>query len=133
MLSLCRQNTLFASLAGFESVFSPQNDDNIDNGHEYVDLGLTSGTLWATCNVGAETHSKAVFDWDTYKYGDGSKDSLTKYCNKSNSGYHGITDKLTVLETGDDVAMAKFNILENSWWKTILLYIFAATIQTFEI
>lgn len=23
------------------------------NGHEWVDLGLTSGTLWATCNVGA--------------------------------------------------------------------------------
>lgn len=25
------------------------------NGHEYVDLGLPSGTLWATCNVGANT------------------------------------------------------------------------------
>jgi hypothetical protein len=23
--------------------------------HEYVDLGLPSGTLWATCNVGANT------------------------------------------------------------------------------
>ena len=22
------------------------------NGHEYVDLGLPSGTLWETCNVG---------------------------------------------------------------------------------
>lgn len=26
---------------------------NIFSGHEYVDLGLPSGTLWATCNVGA--------------------------------------------------------------------------------
>lgn len=26
----------------------------VENGHEYVDLGLPSGTLWATCNVGAE-------------------------------------------------------------------------------
>ena len=25
------------------------------NGHDYIDLGLPSGTLWATCNVGAET------------------------------------------------------------------------------
>ncbi len=25
------------------------------NGHAYVDLGLPSGTLWATCNVGADT------------------------------------------------------------------------------
>ena len=24
------------------------------NGHEYVDLGLPSGTLWATCNIGAD-------------------------------------------------------------------------------
>ena len=25
------------------------------NKHEYVDLGLPSGTLWATCNVGASS------------------------------------------------------------------------------
>ncbi len=25
------------------------------NGHEYVDLGLPSGTKWATCNIGATT------------------------------------------------------------------------------
>ena len=29
------------------------NRVNSHNGHEYVDLGLPSGTLWATCNVGA--------------------------------------------------------------------------------
>ena len=28
------------------------NVANIHNGHEYVDLGLPSGLLWATCNVG---------------------------------------------------------------------------------
>ena len=28
---------------------------NVINGHEYVDLGLSSGTKWATCNVGATT------------------------------------------------------------------------------
>lgn len=27
--------------------------DTFHNGHEYVDLGLPSGKLWATCNVGA--------------------------------------------------------------------------------
>ena len=26
-----------------------------ENGHEWVDLGLPSGTKWATCNVGAES------------------------------------------------------------------------------
>ena len=29
------------------------NGSNTHNGHEFVDLGLPSGTLWATCNVGA--------------------------------------------------------------------------------
>lgn len=28
------------------------------NGHEYVDLGLPSGTLWATCNVGTDIPEK---------------------------------------------------------------------------
>jgi hypothetical protein len=53
--------------------------------HEWVDLGLPSGTLWATCNVGAsspeeygdyfawgETEPKEVYNMDTYKYYDGS-------------------------------------------------------------
>ena len=38
--------------------------------HEYVDLGLPSGTLWATMNVGANS----VTDYGNYyKYGMGSK------------------------------------------------------------
>ena len=54
------------------------------NGHDYVDLGLWSGTLWATCNVGAdqpeengdhfawgETQPKTIYDWNTYMYSNG--------------------------------------------------------------
>lgn len=49
--------------------------------HEFVDLGLPSGTLWATCNVGAEspeeygdyfswgeTEPKEIYDWPYYKW-----------------------------------------------------------------
>lgn len=40
------------------------------NGHEYVDLGLPSGTLWATMNVGATSET----DYGNYyMYGMGSK------------------------------------------------------------
>ena len=40
------------------------------NGHAYVDLGLPSGTLWATMNVGANS----VTDYGNYyMYGMGSK------------------------------------------------------------
>ena len=41
------------------------NGTNTHNGHEYVDLGLPSGTLWATCNVGATSPEQAglYFAW----------------------------------------------------------------------
>ncbi len=88
------------------------------NGHEYVDLGLTSGTLWATCNVGAtspeqagdyfawgETEPKETYHWSTYKYCNGSDDTQTKYC--TNSSY-GTVDNKTVLEAEDDAATANW-------------------------
>ena len=41
------------------------NKVNTHNGHEFVDLGLPSGTLWATCNVGARTPEQTglYFAW----------------------------------------------------------------------
>lgn len=86
--------------------------------HEYVDLGLPSGLLWATCNVGAdspddygdyfawgETETKSDYDWDTYKWCNGSKNTLTKYCTKSS---YGTVDNRTVLEMSDDAARANW-------------------------
>ena len=36
-----------------------------NNGHDFVDLGLSSGTLWSTCNVGASNPSDfgLYFQW----------------------------------------------------------------------
>ena len=41
------------------------NVTNTHNGHGFVDLGLPSGTLWATCNVGATSPEQAglYFAW----------------------------------------------------------------------
>ena len=82
--------------------------------HEYVDLGLPSGTLWATCNIGAskpenygdyfawgETEPKTTYNWSTYKWCNGSQTSMTKYC--TNSTY-GTVDNKTELELADDAA-----------------------------
>ena len=79
------------------------------DGHEYVDLGLPSGTLWATCNVGAdtpegygdyfawgETEPKEVYSWETYKWCNGDEYSMTKYCTNSQYGYNGFTDGSTI-------------------------------------
>lgn len=95
------------------------DDGGIIAGHEYVDLGLPSGTLWATCNVGAncpeacgdyyawgETVTKEMYDWKQYKYscfvnGDYV---LTKYCTDPECGFNGFVDSLLVLDPTDDVA-----------------------------
>lgn len=91
------------------------------NGHGYIDLGLSSGTLWATCNIGAnsavedggyyawgETHELYVL-WHTNgnpgslssNYSYYNKSGLTKYCTNSKDG---IVDNKTVLEPTDDAA-----------------------------
>ena len=89
--------------------------------HEYVDLGLPSGLLWAACNVGAdspedygdyfawaETTTKSVYNWSTYQYCMGTATTLTKYCSNAGYGYNGYTDNLTTLQTGDDAATAQW-------------------------
>ena len=94
------------------------------NGHEYVDLGLPSGTLWATCNIGATTpegygdyfawgetlpkSNTTIYFWITYQYCNGCFDELTKYCNNSSFGYNGFTDNLTTLLPEDDAATANW-------------------------
>jgi hypothetical protein len=94
---------------------------NFDLDHTYVDLGLPSGTLWATCNLGAnlpeeygdyfawgETQPKDNFSWTNYQYCMGSFNTLTKYCNNPDIGYNGFTDDLTTLEPSDDAATANW-------------------------
>ncbi len=88
---------------------------------EYVDLGLPSGTKWATCNVGAsepeeygdyfawgETTPKSTYNWSTYKWCKGSETTKTKYCTQSDYGYNGFTDNLTELQPEDDAATANW-------------------------
>ena len=89
----------------------------------YADLGLPSGTLWGTCNLGGvspedlghyfawgETRpNDDDYDWNHYKYGNGSSftdPQLTKYCNMERLGYNGYTDTLTTLLPEDDAATA---------------------------
>lgn len=88
------------------------------DGHNYVDLGLPSGTLWADTNVGAdspeeygnyyawgETATKSSYSWTTYKYYGGSV-LLRKYCTDSN---YGNVDNLRVLEADDDAACVNWS------------------------
>ncbi|MCR5361657.1 MAG: fimbrillin family protein [Bacteroidales bacterium] len=112
-----RPLTIAANMTGFQKIA-------LANGHEYVDLGLPSGLLWATMNIGAESpegygdyfawgetepHYSIVdndtiwkngysdgYVWGTYKYG--TETNLTKY----------IDTEETLLLDDDDAATANW-------------------------
>ncbi len=107
-----------------DSASSNSNNGASGNGEitadDWVDLGLPSGLLWASRNIGAsqptadgqyfawgETQSKTVYSWATYAYGN-SYSELTKYCNNEYFGYNGYTDDLTTLQPSDDAATANW-------------------------
>jgi uncharacterized protein YjdB len=86
-----------------------------------VDMGTTTvegyKLYWATTNIGAskpeelgdyyawgETEPKENYSWSTYKWCNGSYNTLTKYNTKSS---YGNVDNKTVLESSDDVASVK--------------------------
>lgn len=90
----------------------------VEENHEWVDLGLPSGTLWATMNVGAEwpedygdyfawgeTQPKSNYSWSTYKYYNDTNSPMTKYCT---DGSYGTVDNKTELEPIDDAATANW-------------------------
>ena len=121
----------YDSLYGFTSV--PENKVVMKrrtdigtnaNGKDCVDLGLTSGTLWAKCNVGAKSETdygsyfqwgdtedkrNADCSWSTYKYGDGS--NFSKY-NTGLNGYGGTIDNKLTLDLEDDAARVN---MEGDW------------------
>ena len=67
----CYMSGIFGRITGrsVRPVRSAQLDMNCCPEHEHVDLGLPSGTLWATCNVGASNpeDNGGYFAWDECK------------------------------------------------------------------
>ena len=103
-------------VAGLASLSSCKDDEPVNpDTHEWVDLGLPSGTLWATRNIGAnrpeesgdyfawgETEPKEEYYMSNYKWYDYDNELYTKYCIDSDYGM--IDDK--ELEPRDDAAWA---------------------------
>ena len=93
------------------------------NGHEWVDLGLPSGTKWATMNVGAsspsdygnyyawgETSTKSSYTWENLKYClDTTGDNFSKYVTDSK---YGNVDGKKELDPSDDAAYVNWG---TSW------------------
>ena len=83
------------------------------NWHRYVDLGLPSGLLWATCNIGANEpwENGLYFSWgnvDGHKKGSGYNFSETKYATTP-----GATLDCNI-PVGDDYDAARANFC-GSW------------------
>ncbi|MBQ7279348.1 MAG: hypothetical protein IJR13_01305 [Bacteroidales bacterium] len=121
--------------------------DSISN-DDWVDLGLPSGLLWASRNVGAtkpedygdyfawgETQPEGMYIGLDYKYhrSDDNGSGFTKYCSDSYYGYNGYHDNLVSLQSSDDAAAANVSgarmptraewkeLRDNCTWKWIKL------------
>ncbi len=100
------------------------NTSGLANGHGYVDLGLPSGTLWATANIGAhsiedfgdyiqwgetsvpnEDEEEDSYGWYGYDFFNVPSSPLKKYCTDTDLwAGEGNPDGLQSLEDEDDAA-----------------------------
>ena len=94
------------------------------NGHDWVDLGLPSGTKWATMNVGAEspedygdyfawgeTQPKSTYTLENYKWYDSTTEEYTKYPKFKRS--------LVVQESNKRSASSGIYLRGNGDWDTL--------------
>ena len=106
------KGTAYGEQVNFTTRDELSESTNSENGHTYVDLGLS--VKWATCNVGAssleeygdffawgETEPKEIYDWSTYKWCEGANNKLTKYNTNSSDG---VVDNKITLDLSDDAA-----------------------------
>lgn len=116
----------------FTTLKKEDNDEETTeiDGHEYVDLGLSSGTLWATMNVGATSPEDYGY---YYAWGETQKKSnysYTTYFDSSYYKYSNYKDGMKELLPEDDAAyvnwgkewrmpsLAQFNELINTEYTT---------------
>lgn len=88
-----KKNTVQAKKTSQEEIKLSVSGSHV--GHDYVDLGLPSGRLWATCNIGSnspsgygdyfawgETSTKKLYSRDNYTgCKDIKSDELAQFCN----------------------------------------------------
>lgn len=110
------------------------------DGHEYADLGLPSGTLWAICNLGAsspsdtgdffawgETEIKDYYVWETYKFFDKFIDDIYwgsyATCHNIGTDICGTEYDAARVHWGDAWRMPNYDEIKelrrNCWWKLV--------------
>lgn len=101
-------------ICSFVSISCVNEKGGYENGHEYVDLGLS--VKWATCNIGADSawNGGAHFEWgevEPRQWGDSKENKycayssdITKYCTIAKYGHNGLVDDKIILDAEDDAA-----------------------------
>lgn len=117
-----RGNAYYMQVTWDGSTLCFSNDFCPDGNHPHIiDLGLSSGTKWACCNVGAnspaeygvffawgETTPKSSFKLNNYKwYANGDDHNILRYC--CNSDY-GTVDNRPELKLEDDAAYVNWGL-----------------------
>ncbi len=115
-------NNIVANVAGDTPLSVTASVDGLPEYHAFVDLGLS--VKWAATNVGADTPTdygnyfawgevtgltdgKNNFDWTTYKWCEGTENSMTKYVPTGDS--YGVNfDDQSELLPEDDAATANW-------------------------
>ncbi|MCR5325224.1 MAG: hypothetical protein K6E37_00560 [Bacteroidales bacterium] len=109
--------------AGVFGTLSKALDEYAEQTSEAIDLGLPSGTKWATFNLGAtkpegygdyfawgETAAKSDYSWSNYALCNDDKTTLKRY--NTSSDYGSTVDYKSVLNATDDAASV---IWGNNW------------------
>ena len=110
-LKLC---LLFILSTMFVSISYAQT--NVIDGHEYVDMGLPSGTLWATCNIGAESST----DFGDY-FAWGETEPKEEYTDKSYKFFEGYKELpgvgcyLLCTNIGEDICGTEYDAARVKW------------------
>lgn len=118
-----RKDLLSPGRSGYFTIPTPEShsgwNSSADSVEPYVDLGLPSGIMWASCNLGAarpegygyyyawgettgyNSSTTRNFNWGPYKLCNGSNVTLECYCTDSRYGSY---DNVTTLKLADDAA-----------------------------
>ena len=104
-------------------ILNPPQDPEPED--DCVDLGLPSGTIWATRNVGAnspeeygdyfawgETEPKDNYIWDTYKWLESVVSGHWNFIKYNTDANQGVVDDKTELDPEDDAAYVNWG---SSW------------------
>ena len=113
---LMKKILLFILLFLQFSFANAQYHIGVHNGYEWVDLGLPSGTLWATCNVGAySSHDKGdYFAWGETEPKEAYAESTYKYATYKGGAVNDVSS-YDFIDIGENISGTCYDVASAQW------------------